>query len=75
MRTFAHRQTIVKAKKRITSCRDPDDDYLLEIAVAGDADCVITGDDDLKALDPFQGIRIMGYRDFKNLLASSKETR
>lgn len=75
MRAFAHRQTIVKAKKRITACRDPDDDYLLEIAVAGKADCIITGDNDLKALDPFQGIRIMGYRDFKNLLASSKGTR
>lgn len=66
---------IVKAKRRIAACRDPDDDYLLEIAVAGKADCIITGDYDLKSLDPFQGIRIMGYRDFKNLLASSKEER
>jgi putative PIN family toxin of toxin-antitoxin system len=75
MRAFAHRQTIVKAKRRVTACRDPNDDYLLEIAVAGKADCIITGDFDLKALDPFLGIRIMGYRDFKNLLARSKEGR
>ncbi|MDA8424840.1 MAG: putative toxin-antitoxin system toxin component, PIN family [Treponema sp.] len=75
MRAFAHRQTIVKARKRIIACRDPDDDYLLEIAIAGKADCIITGDDDLKALDPFQGIRIVGYRDFKNLFASSKGMR
>jgi len=68
MRAFAHRQAFVKAGKRIRVCRDPDDDYLLEIAVAGKADCIVTGDADLTALDPFRGIRIVGYREFKRLL-------
>ena len=40
-------------------CRDPDDDVVLATAVAGRADCIVTGDQDLLVLDPFQGIRIL----------------
>ena len=40
-------------------CRDPDDDKLLEIAVVGRADCLVTGDQDLLVLGPFQGIPIL----------------
>ena len=32
--------------------RDPDDDKILETAVAGGADCLVTGDGDLLALRP-----------------------
>jgi putative PIN family toxin of toxin-antitoxin system len=40
-------------------CRDPEDDKLLEIAVVGGADCLVTGDQDLLVLNPFQGIPIL----------------
>src|SRR6266571_5240631 len=40
-------------------CRDPDDDKLLEVAVIGRADCLVTGDQDLLILNPFQGIPIL----------------
>jgi putative PIN family toxin of toxin-antitoxin system len=43
----------------IRVCRDPDDDKLLEIAVVGRADCLVTGDQDLLVLGPFQGIPIL----------------
>jgi uncharacterized protein len=43
----------------VTVCRDPDDNKLLEIAVVGRADCLVTGDEDLLVLDPFQGIPIL----------------
>ena len=49
----------------VASTGDPDDDYLLEIAVSGEADFIVTGDADLTVLDPFRGIRIVGYREFK----------
>jgi uncharacterized protein len=45
--------------KRITVCRDPKDDKLLELAVSGRATCIVSGDSDLLALNPFQGIAIM----------------
>ncbi len=40
-------------------CRDPDDDKLLEMAVVGRADCLVTGDHDLLILDLFQRIPIL----------------
>lgn len=33
-------------------CRDPDDNKILETAIAGKADCLVTGDKDLLALRP-----------------------
>jgi putative PIN family toxin of toxin-antitoxin system len=44
--------------QRIRACRDPDDDMILELAVNGRADLIVTGDADLLALHPFMGIPI-----------------
>jgi uncharacterized protein len=43
----------------IRACRDPDDDKFLSVAVAGVADAIVTGDDDLLVLHPFRGIEIL----------------
>jgi putative PIN family toxin of toxin-antitoxin system len=43
----------------IHACRDPRDDKFLEVAVHGHADLIVTGDADLLALNPFQGIAIL----------------
>ena len=40
-------------------CRDSDDDKLLETALMGEADCLITGDRDLLAMSPFHDIPIL----------------
>ena len=40
-------------------CRDPDDDKLLETAIMGEADCLVTGDGDLLDMSPFQGVPIL----------------
>ena len=40
-------------------CRDADDDEVLAVAIASQADCIITGDDDLLSLKSYQGIPIM----------------
>lgn len=45
-------------------CRDKDDDVVLATAVAGKADVIITGDDDLLV----RGIRILSPRQFLELL-------
>jgi uncharacterized protein len=44
---------------RIAACRDATDDKFLELAVAGGADAIVSGDADLLALDPFRGIPIL----------------
>ena len=40
-------------------CRDRDDDKLLETALMGEADCLITGDRDLLEMHPFHDIPIL----------------
>jgi putative PIN family toxin of toxin-antitoxin system len=49
-------------------CRDPKDDVFLEMAVAGRADVVVSGDEDLLVLHPFRGIPIVGPKDFLAML-------
>jgi putative PIN family toxin of toxin-antitoxin system len=50
----------------ITDCRDPKDDKFLELAVAANASCIITGDKDLLILNPFRNIPILNAVDFLN---------
>ena len=45
-------------------CRDPDDDKLLETAIAGRADCLVTGDSDLLEQHPFRGLSILAPAEF-----------
>jgi putative PIN family toxin of toxin-antitoxin system len=45
--------------RRIRACRDPRDDKFLELAINGSADAILTGDEDLLDLHPFQGIAIL----------------
>lgn len=52
------RTTLIPVAVQITDCRDPKDNKFLEIAVAGQADVIISGDDDLLVLHPYHGISI-----------------
>jgi len=49
---------------KISECRDPKDNKFLELAVAGNAYCIVTGDKDLLVLTPFRGIKIISPGDF-----------
>ena len=40
-------------------CRDPEDDKLLETALLGRSDCLVSGDGDLLVMSPFQDIPIL----------------
>jgi len=48
----------------ISECRDPKDNKFLELAIAANADCIVTGDKDLLVLNPFRGIKIVSPSDF-----------
>ena len=50
---------LVEVTKTIQACRDPKDNMLLELAVSGKADALITGDTDLLVLNPFKKIAIL----------------
>jgi len=48
----------------VRDCRDPRDDKFLEVALNGRADLIITGDDDLLALDPWREIAIVSPAEY-----------
>jgi putative PIN family toxin of toxin-antitoxin system len=45
--------------EKITDCRDAKDNRYLELALAVEADVIVSGDNDLLTLDPWRGIRIL----------------
>ena len=49
----------LEVNEKITDCRDAKDNKFLELAVSGEADCIISGDGDLLVLHPFRGISIL----------------
>lgn len=63
---------VVLPNQKIDICRDAKDDFLLEIALKGRTDYIITGDNDLLILDPFRGIRILKPADFAAIMQKKK---
>jgi len=59
---------LVVPTRRIAACRDPKDDKFLEAAVAGKADVIVSGDEDLVVLSPFEGITIVSPAAFLTML-------
>ena len=57
----------VEIVQKIAACRDRKDDKFLELAVNGKADYIITGDQDLLVLHPFQNIAIISVSDYLSL--------
>ena len=45
-------------------CRDPDDDWVLATALAGEAEAIVSGDDDLLSLRRYHGVVILSPRRF-----------
>lgn len=72
--TIADRQELIRLLGRVAemvqivhtvrACRDARDDKFLELAVNGEADLIVTGDNDLLALNPFRGIPIIKPSDY-----------
>jgi putative PIN family toxin of toxin-antitoxin system len=48
--------------------RDPDDDRVIACAVAGEADVIVSGDEDVLALEQAVGIRILTATQFLEML-------
>lgn len=44
---------------QVLDCRDAKDNKFLEAALAGQGDCVISGDEDLRVLHPWRGFEIL----------------
>jgi putative PIN family toxin of toxin-antitoxin system len=55
---------LVEITETINICRDKRDDKLLELAISGNADFLLTGDEDLLALNPFRNVKILNPQSF-----------
>lgn len=64
------RSELIEPRRSIEVCRDPRDDMLLEAAVEGQADYLVTGDQDLLVLNSFEGVAIVKPAAFLELIDS-----
>ncbi len=72
LRVLIQEAVFVEVTETIQACRDTKDDKFLELAASGNASHLISGDEDLLALNPFRGISIVTPRQFLESLAESK---
>ena len=59
VRSISLSSKVVVPAERLTIATDPDDDRVLEAAIADDAEFVVSGDSDLLELESFRGIAIV----------------
>jgi putative PIN family toxin of toxin-antitoxin system len=59
---------LVMPTRKVDVCRDPDDNLVIECALAGGAQYIVTGDPDLKELQGFEEIEIVDVRTFVSLV-------
>ena len=51
--------TMVSVLSEVSECRDPKDNRFLALALDSESDCIVSGDADLLALNPWRGIEIV----------------
>jgi len=64
---FLDTAEVVAITTALATCRDPKDDKFLELAVSGQAKCIVSGDEDLLCLNPFGEIAIVTPKTFLGL--------
>jgi uncharacterized protein len=72
LQSLLHEARLVEIRVKVRACRDPKDDKFLELAVNGEADCIVSGDEDLLTLDPFRGIPILTSDKFLEILSEDR---
>ena len=58
----------VCVNQKVAECRDPKDDKFLEAALGGNADCIVSGDQDLLSMNPDRSIPIVSPAVFLGML-------
>jgi len=58
------RGELVSPVRKINACRDPNDNFVLEAAIEGEADAIVSGDADLLNMKKFESIPILRVAEF-----------
>lgn len=64
IRLIAYTAEFVPVIHAVRECRDPKDDKFLEVALNGRADVIVTGDEDLLAMNPWREIAILSPAEY-----------
>jgi len=65
---------VVAVNVVLTDCRDVKDNQFLELAIAGGADLLVSGDKDLRDLNPYRNVPILTPNDSLSFLEIDYET-
>jgi len=61
---------LIDVTSHFDDCRDAKDNFLLDLAVSGHANYLVTGDADLLILNPFHSVEIISYQDFQYIISN-----
>ncbi len=70
LETFVDRAILIDIIETVQECRDPKDDKILELALNGQAQYIVSGDKDLLVLNPFRAVKILTAEEFLKLIVS-----
>ena len=59
---------IVETKIKITDCRDEKDNFILEAAISGNVDYIVTEDKDLLVLNPYKTVKVVTAKEFYKII-------
>lgn len=68
LETFIERAILIDIIEQVQECRDPKDDKILELALNGQAQYIVSGDKDLLVLNPFRGVKIVTAEEFLKVI-------
>ena len=61
---------LIDVTSHFDDCRDAKDNFLLDLAVSGHANYLVTSDADLLILNPFHSVEIISYQDFQHIISN-----
>jgi putative PIN family toxin of toxin-antitoxin system len=64
LEALIERAILVEIIENVQECRDPKDNKILELALNGEAQYIISGDRDLLVLHPFRDVMVMSADEF-----------
>jgi uncharacterized protein len=70
LEALIERAVLVEITENVQECRDPKDDKVLELALNGEAQFIISGDRDLLVLHPFRDVRVITADEFLKTIES-----
>ncbi|AGF51769.1 slr1327 [Synechocystis sp. PCC 6803] len=66
---------LVEVNLHFDSYRDKKDNFLLDLAVSGNANYLVTGDSDLLTLNPFDNVEIISYQHFQAIILAMMDNQ